>query len=566
MTNIRLALRTLFKAPVVTGVAVVSLALGIGSNGAIFSLYSQIVARPLPVAEPERLVNLASPGPQPGPCRRDNAGECDEVFSYPMFRDLQRKQTVFTDVAAHKGLRANVTFHDRTVNAQGTLVSVSGSYFPVLGLPPPPGACSAPRSTRPGARGCRASVSKHPRRRRGAAADRHERADPDPIPRPAASAPTRTAGTEPDEPRGGAFGAVVSLRHHGHRPADRLREYRESAARAFGRPNGRDGSATLAGRRAPTSADAAPDGVLPARAHGGRGGAGRRPLDTALRVAAPAVRHRRPPSHGTGARPAHRPLHRRRLAGDRHGFRDLPRALRRTCEPDHGARGRRRPARRHPVGGPLPPRSGRGAARPGHDAARGGRPLHPESAQRQSHRPGIPDRERRDVRAVARPERLRRRSQPEPVRAGRERAVGAAGCSRRQRVRKRTISVRRNRDPHRHHAPGVRSGARYQPHHAAEPNRDRLLPHPRNPVAGRPHVLGVGYRRDPEGRHRESGVREQVQSRQRCDRHANRARRARRRAGHRDGSSSAPRRRRMPCCARSRGSSPASIRTCRYRF
>ena len=142
MTNIRLALRTLFKTPVVTGVAVLSLALGIGSNGAIFSLYSQIVARPLPVTEPERLVNLASPGPQPGPCLRDNAGECDEVFSYPMFRDLQREQTVFTDIAAHKGLRANVTFRGRTVSAQGTLVS--GSYFPVLGLPPAAGRLFGP--------------------------------------------------------------------------------------------------------------------------------------------------------------------------------------------------------------------------------------------------------------------------------------------------------------------------------------------------------------------------------------------------------------------------------------
>ena len=142
MSNIRLALRLLFKTPVVTGVAVLSLALGIGSNAAIFSLYSQIVARPLPVAEPERLVNLASPGPQPGPCRRDNAGECDEVFSYPMFRDMQREQTVFTDIAAHKGLRGNVAFNGRTVSAQGTLVS--GSYFPVLGLPPAAGRLFGP--------------------------------------------------------------------------------------------------------------------------------------------------------------------------------------------------------------------------------------------------------------------------------------------------------------------------------------------------------------------------------------------------------------------------------------
>ena len=59
-----------------------------------------------------------------------------------MFRDLQREQTVFTDIAAHKGLRGNVAFNGRTVSAQGTLVS--GSYFPVLGLPPAAGRLFGP--------------------------------------------------------------------------------------------------------------------------------------------------------------------------------------------------------------------------------------------------------------------------------------------------------------------------------------------------------------------------------------------------------------------------------------
>jgi len=62
MANIRFGLRMLVKAPVVTGVVVVSLALGIGSNAAVFSLFSQVLLRPLPVAEPERLVNLEAPG------------------------------------------------------------------------------------------------------------------------------------------------------------------------------------------------------------------------------------------------------------------------------------------------------------------------------------------------------------------------------------------------------------------------------------------------------------------------------------------------------------------------
>ena len=117
--------------------AVVSLALGIGANAAIFSLYSQFLLRPLPVAEPERLVNLESPGPKPGSCCGSNAGGCDHVFSYPMFRDLERGQTVFSALAAHKGLVANVAYRDRPVFVQGT--QVSGSYFPALGLRPAAG-------------------------------------------------------------------------------------------------------------------------------------------------------------------------------------------------------------------------------------------------------------------------------------------------------------------------------------------------------------------------------------------------------------------------------------------
>ena len=147
MANIRLGFRMLFKTPLVTGVAIVSLALGLGANTAIFSLYSQFLLRPLPVVEPEGLVNLESPGLKPGSCRNDNAGGCDHVFSYPMFRDLERGQTVFSALAAHRGLVANVAYRGRAVVVQGT--QVSGSYFPALGLRPAAGRLFGPRSTSP---------------------------------------------------------------------------------------------------------------------------------------------------------------------------------------------------------------------------------------------------------------------------------------------------------------------------------------------------------------------------------------------------------------------------------
>ena len=66
MPNLKFALRTLFKTPFVTIVAIVSLALGIGANAAIFSLFNQLLLKPLSVPEPTRLVNLAAPGPKPG--------------------------------------------------------------------------------------------------------------------------------------------------------------------------------------------------------------------------------------------------------------------------------------------------------------------------------------------------------------------------------------------------------------------------------------------------------------------------------------------------------------------
>src|SRR5512146_2927820 len=126
MLSIRLALRTLFRTPFVTTIAVLSLALGIGANAAIFSLFDQIMLRPLPVPEADRLVNLAAPGPKPGSTSCGQAGECDVVFSYPMFRDLEREQTVFTGLAAHDRFGASLNWQDAPLTGDG--MYVSGSY------------------------------------------------------------------------------------------------------------------------------------------------------------------------------------------------------------------------------------------------------------------------------------------------------------------------------------------------------------------------------------------------------------------------------------------------------
>jgi len=140
--RLKLAFRCLLKNPFVSIVAILSLALGIGANAAIFSLFHQILLRDLPVPAPDRLVNLSSPGPQPGGASCGDIGDCDSAFSYPMFRDLEKQQTVFTGIAAHVTFSANLAYNGQTESGQGLVVS--GSYFPVLALQPAIGRLFSP--------------------------------------------------------------------------------------------------------------------------------------------------------------------------------------------------------------------------------------------------------------------------------------------------------------------------------------------------------------------------------------------------------------------------------------
>src|SRR6266700_8094308 len=131
---IKLAFRMLFKTPLVTAVAILSLALGIGANAAIYSLFDQLLLESLPVAHPSQLVSLSAPGPKPGSQSCNQAGECDDVFSYPMFRDLEAGQTGLAGLAAHRTFGTNVVYNHQALTSQG--MYVSGSYFPLLGIHP----------------------------------------------------------------------------------------------------------------------------------------------------------------------------------------------------------------------------------------------------------------------------------------------------------------------------------------------------------------------------------------------------------------------------------------------
>ncbi|GLC24933.1 ABC transporter permease [Roseisolibacter agri] len=146
MRNLKLAFRTLRSTPFVTAVAILSLALGIGANAAIYSLVDQMLLRPLPVREPERLVNLVAPGPKPGSTTCNQSGDCEAVFSYPMFRDLQQRQAPLAQLVAHRILNINLAFDGQTLDGEGALVS--GNYFSALGLTPAVGRLLGPDDDR----------------------------------------------------------------------------------------------------------------------------------------------------------------------------------------------------------------------------------------------------------------------------------------------------------------------------------------------------------------------------------------------------------------------------------
>lgn len=150
MRDLRYAFRTLFTTPFVTTIAIVSLALGIGANAAIYSLFDQTLLRPLPVTAPEELVNLNLPGPIQGSDSCTNSGCGDGIiWSYPMVRDLERAQTGLAGLAGHRIFGASIGLGNEPTVGDG--VWVTGGYFSTLGLRPALGRLLSPGDNEPGA-------------------------------------------------------------------------------------------------------------------------------------------------------------------------------------------------------------------------------------------------------------------------------------------------------------------------------------------------------------------------------------------------------------------------------
>jgi len=118
-------------------IIVLTLGCAIGINSAVLSVIEQALLRPLPVNDPENLVNFVSPGPQARSASNNAAGFIDQVFSYPMFRDLEREQDSFVGIAAHRSIDANVAVDGQTT--AGNAMLVSGNYFSLLGIAPAAG-------------------------------------------------------------------------------------------------------------------------------------------------------------------------------------------------------------------------------------------------------------------------------------------------------------------------------------------------------------------------------------------------------------------------------------------
>jgi predicted permease len=127
--DLAFSLRTLRRSPVFTAVAVISLALGIGANTAIFSLVDQVILRLLPVHDPQRLVVLHGDYDLNGSSTADNY---ESVYSFSMYRELRDHAQGFAGVIARSGGGVTLQYQGNAEAVDADVVS--GNYFQTLGV------------------------------------------------------------------------------------------------------------------------------------------------------------------------------------------------------------------------------------------------------------------------------------------------------------------------------------------------------------------------------------------------------------------------------------------------
>ena len=142
LQDIRYTLRQLRKSPGFTLTVVLTLALGIGANAAIFTLFDQALLRMLPVERPKELVRFEWSGAFNG-SMSSFGGDSRNYFSYPMYKDLRDQNQVFQGILAADKATVGVSWHNQAESKDAEVVS--GNYFQLLALKPAAGRLLTPQ-------------------------------------------------------------------------------------------------------------------------------------------------------------------------------------------------------------------------------------------------------------------------------------------------------------------------------------------------------------------------------------------------------------------------------------
>src|SRR3982751_1278021 len=140
LADVRYAVKWLVRSPGFAAVAVLSLAVGIGFNTALFSIVDAVLFRPLPIADASAIVDVYT---------RSSDGDRYATWSYPAYLDFKARNAVFSDLLGYSPSIAALKAGDRSRMALGEVVS--GNYFQVLGVTAAVGRTLMPEDDRPGA-------------------------------------------------------------------------------------------------------------------------------------------------------------------------------------------------------------------------------------------------------------------------------------------------------------------------------------------------------------------------------------------------------------------------------
>src|SRR2546428_516021 len=132
LQDLRYGMRALGRQPGFSLVAILTLALGIGANTAIFSVVNAALLRPFSFQEPERLMKVSLVGPPRRGAPPTAPPDDDVVWSYPKFQTFRQLQQIFERVATYRGATFNLTGADEAERIAGEIVGAD--YFPVLGI------------------------------------------------------------------------------------------------------------------------------------------------------------------------------------------------------------------------------------------------------------------------------------------------------------------------------------------------------------------------------------------------------------------------------------------------